>query len=47
MKRSLCIALLLVGAFWLSGCNTLQGAGKDIQKAGEAIERAAKNGKKG
>ena len=47
MKRSLCIALLLVATLCLSGCNTLQGAGKDIQKAGEAIERAAKNGKKG
>jgi predicted small secreted protein len=26
----------------LSGCNTMEGFGKDIQKAGEAIERKAK-----
>lgn len=25
-----------------AGCNTLQGAGKDVQKAGEKIEDAAK-----
>jgi predicted small secreted protein len=46
MKRCLLTLLLLCGALWLCGCNTLQGAGKDLQKAGEAIERAAKNGKK-
>jgi predicted small secreted protein len=32
-------------AFWLSlfisGCNTMQGAGKDIQRAGEGVEDAA------
>lgn len=39
------LALLSFGAL-LAGCHTLQGAGKDIQKAGEAIERAAKGGKK-
>jgi predicted small secreted protein len=47
MKRCLWIALLLACAGCLAGCNTLQGAGKDLQKAGEAIERAAKNGKQG
>jgi len=26
----------------LSGCNTVQGMGQDVQKAGSAIERAAK-----
>ena len=25
----------------LAGCNTLEGAGKDIQKAGEALENSA------
>jgi predicted small secreted protein len=33
----ICLALLA----GLSGCETIKGAGKDIQKAGEAIERAA------
>lgn len=27
--------------FILSGCNTVQGAGEDIQKGGQAIQRAA------
>jgi entericidin B len=33
--------LLLVFAA-LSGCNTLEGIGKDVQKGGKAIEKAAK-----
>jgi predicted small secreted protein len=39
----LCWLLLAVGlAFSLSACNTMQGAGKDIKKAGQTIEDAAK-----
>jgi len=34
------IGLLLIGG--LGGCETIKGAGKDIEKAGEAIQRAAK-----
>lgn len=33
--------LLLAAALWLVGCNTVQGMGKDIKKAGEKIERSA------
>ncbi len=43
MKRSL--ALLLLALFsigTLSACNTVAGAGKDVQKAGEKVEDAAK-----
>jgi predicted small secreted protein len=43
MKRS--IALLLLALFsiaMVSGCNTVAGAGKDVQKAGEKVEDAAK-----
>ena len=36
------IAALLIATFALAGCNTLQGIGKDVQKAGSAIEDAAK-----
>ena len=36
------ITALLLATFALSGCNTLQGIGKDVQKAGSAIEDAAK-----
>ncbi|WP_079433669.1 entericidin A/B family lipoprotein [Zoogloea sp. LCSB751] len=35
----------LVGVFvvvLLSGCNTVQGIGKDIEKGGEAIQKAVK-----
>ncbi len=34
-------ALMAVIAL-LAGCNTVQGVGKDIQKGGEAVEKAAK-----
>ncbi len=40
MKRHL--SLLIAVAFVLAGCNTIAGAGADIQKAGEKIEDAAK-----
>ena len=29
-------------AFVLAGCNTVKGVGQDVQRAGGAIERAAK-----
>jgi len=29
-------------AFVLSGCNTVQGLGKDIEKAGEAVQKSTK-----
>jgi len=35
-------AALLAIAFVLAGCNTVRGAGQDIQRAGNAIEDAAK-----
>ncbi|HJV59416.1 MAG TPA: entericidin A/B family lipoprotein [Albitalea sp.] len=41
MKNLLLIAAALF-AFVLAGCNTIDGLGKDIKKAGESIEDAAK-----
>jgi predicted small secreted protein len=43
MGKSKVISLLmaLALAFSVSGCNTVKGAGKDVQKAGKAVERAA------
>jgi len=41
MKRVLTV-LLLVACLMVSGCNTMKGLGKDIKKAGEALEDAAK-----
>jgi predicted small secreted protein len=32
---------LLSGALVLSACNTVEGAGKDVQSAGKAVENAA------
>ena len=34
--------ITLALAFVLAGCNTVQGVGQDIERAGNAIERAAK-----
>ena len=34
-------ALALLGAIGLSACNTMAGAGKDVQSAGEKIEHEA------
>ncbi len=34
------IAALMAAMLTLAGCNTVQGVGQDIQKAGDAIERA-------
>lgn len=33
---------LLISFGLLTGCNTIQGLGEDIQDAGEAMEKAAK-----
>ena len=35
------IALILLAAFTLASCNTMEGFGKDVQKGGAAIEKAA------
>jgi predicted small secreted protein len=34
--------ILTAATFTLSGCNTVQGIGKDIEKGGEAIQKAVK-----
>ncbi|WP_083487705.1 entericidin A/B family lipoprotein [Pseudoxanthomonas dokdonensis] len=42
MKRFASLLMLsLFAAAVLAGCNTIAGAGKDVQKAGEAVEDAA------
>lgn len=33
---------IVVAVCLLAGCNTVQGFGKDMQKAGESVERVAK-----
>ena len=42
MRNAKIIVLSLLAAFVFSGCNTVEGVGKDLKHGGEAIERAAK-----
>jgi entericidin B len=37
----LLITLLIIAAV-VMGCNTMEGAGKDVEKAGESMQNAAK-----
>ena len=34
-------AVLLLACLVAAGCNTIQGIGKDIQRGGEALQRAS------
>jgi entericidin B len=38
----LAAAVLLIWGVVLAGCNTMEGLGKDVERAGEAIQRKAK-----
>jgi predicted small secreted protein len=40
--KSAAVLFALSFSLLLAGCNTIRGAGEDIQKAGSAIENAAK-----
>lgn len=39
MKKILLMMLVLLG---LSACNTIQGIGKDVKRAGEVVENAGR-----
>lgn len=42
MKRmKVLISLAVLSSVLLAGCNTIKGAGKDVQKVGEVVEDAA------
>ena len=47
MKRVLILVVLGVAPLLLAGCNTIAGAGKDMQKAGEKVEDKAQDCKDG
>jgi predicted small secreted protein len=48
MKRIITLALLCMFSMsTLSACNTMAGAGKDVQKAGEKVEDKAEDCKDG
>ena len=38
----LAIVVVSISTFALSGCNTVRGVGQDVQRAGSAVENAAK-----
>ena len=40
--KKIATLIALSAAFVLAGCNTVKGMGQDVQRAGSAIERAAK-----
>jgi len=42
MKKTIFALLTVAGLLSLSACNTVQGIGKDIEKGGEAIQRATR-----
>jgi entericidin B len=41
MKAS--IAMLLAAMFMIAGCNTVKGAGQDIEAGGEKVQRSAED----
>jgi predicted small secreted protein len=47
MARKVLAVLMMLGMFGtlsaLSGCNTMVGAGKDIERGGEAVQDTAKD----
>lgn len=34
------LIVIFISAIILAGCNTVQGVGKDIEKAGEAVQKS-------
>jgi len=42
MRKMLMMAALSLLAMPLMACNTINGVGKDIEKAGEAIQKSSK-----
>ncbi|MCB2053047.1 MAG: entericidin A/B family lipoprotein [Geminicoccaceae bacterium] len=44
--RSLLLVGLLLAGIGLSGCNTVSGAGKDLEAAGDTISDTAEDAKK-
>ena len=47
MNRNRMILMALLAAFALSGCNTMAGLGKDVEKAGEVVKETAEDCKGG
>ena len=41
MAKKIITALLRTGSLMVAACNTVEGAGRDVQSAGKAVEDAA------
>ena len=41
MVRKIVVMVTVAGALILSACNTVRGAGRDVQSAGQAVENAS------
>lgn len=40
MTKKLITALLLSGSLFVAACNTVEGAGRDVESAGQAVSNA-------
>ncbi len=45
-KLVLLLATLMFGSISLTACNTMQGAGRDVEKAGQKVQEEAQEHKK-
>lgn len=45
MKKIISVLSLVMFAFSLTACNTMAGAGKDIERGGEKVQGAAERSK--
>ena len=42
MSKKIIALLMVASMFMLAGCNTVRGVGQDIERGGEAIQKAVK-----
>lgn len=47
LKNLIILTMVSIGILFLSGCKTMEGLGKDIQKGGQHLEKAAKQDSNG
>ena len=43
MRKAVFVAILALGAACLGGCNTIEGAGRDLSSAGKAVSETARD----
>ncbi len=42
MKKAFTMLLLIATGYMLTGCNTMNGLGKDVERGGEKVQDASK-----